>query len=157
MDRLSSTEHQKRIAGQGLLLLLATLYPSHVKAQTFKPPVRQDDKPAEPVPLPSDTGNTLDLQQLDSPQPEPTQDVPGTIVVEKFDFAGNTIFSREQLQSALADLIGKPISFADLVGAANAITELYTSSGYITSGAYIPVQSLDGQQVEIQILEGKTS
>ncbi|MEO1672755.1 MAG: ShlB/FhaC/HecB family hemolysin secretion/activation protein, partial [Cyanobacteria bacterium J06631_2] len=47
-----------------------------------------------------------------------------------------------------------PVSFAQLVQAANQITAFYISQGYITTGAYIPEQSLDSDTVEIQIVEG---
>jgi hemolysin activation/secretion protein len=81
-------------------------------------------------------------------------DIPGTIVVRQFEFVGSTVFSSSQLQSAIAEFTNKPISFAQLLQAANKITEVYLQEGYITSGAYIPAQNLRSDTVKIQILEG---
>ncbi len=88
------------------------------------------------------------------PTPDEIQSVPGTIVVQKFEFIGSTVFSQQQLQQATADFVGKSITFAELLQAANQITQLYLQQGYITSGAYIPSQEIQSGIVKIQVLEG---
>ncbi len=55
----------------------------------------------------------------------------------------------------LAKFTNKPITFAQLLEARSEITELYIQEGYVTSGAYIPEQTLTTGVVQIQVIEGK--
>lgn len=123
------------------------------RSQTI-PPI---NPPAPEQPLPSPLPPTeKPLQQAPEapPTPEEVLDIPGTITVERFEFVGNSAFSQEELNEALAEYIGKPVVFAQLLQAANKITELYIQKGYITSGAYIPAQEIQTGVVKIQIVEG---
>ena len=78
----------------------------------------------------------------------------GRLWWRSFSLRGSTVFSQAELKSAIAPFTDKPISFAQLVQAANAITQLYVKKGYITSGAYLPEQNLSSGVVQIQIVEG---
>ena len=132
-----------------------TSFFSHVNlasAQTFEPLTPEPINPGDPSPLPP-AKNPLETIPA-PPIPESVLDVPGTIKVEKFDFAGNTVFTATELNQAIADFTNQPISFAQLVEAANRISALYVNQGYITTGAYIPEQSLELGTVQIQIVEG---
>jgi hemolysin activation/secretion protein len=153
MGKPLSLKQNKGIFGYGLLLLLATLHSNPVNAQDFKPLTPQPSPSKEPEPLPRQE-NPLDRSLEAPPIPGSVLDIPGTIMIKKFDFVGNTVFSQAELNQAIANFTGKPISFAQLVQAANVITKLYVSQGYITSGAYIPEQSLTAKTVQIQIVEG---
>ena len=109
-----------------------------------------ESEPTPSLPTPVDSLQTVPI----SPLPESILDIPGTISVAKFNFVGSTVFSSAELNQEIADFTDRPISFAQLVEAANQITQLYVSRGYITTGAYIPEQSLESGIVEIQIVEG---
>ncbi len=74
--------------------------------------------------------------------------------MQRFEFVGNTAFSQEELNSAIANFTNKPVTFAELLKAANQITELYVKRGYITSGAYIPAQEFRSGIVKVQVVEG---
>jgi hemolysin activation/secretion protein len=78
-----------------------------------------------------------------------------SIIVKKFEIVGSTVFSQKELQAVTAPFIDRPLSFADLFQARSAITKLYTDSGYMNSGAYIPPQELQNGTVIIQIVEGE--
>lgn len=88
--------------------------------------------------------------------PEQNLDLGGIINVKRFDFFGNTkeVFSQERLRQELQEFTNTDISFAQLLQAASKITALYIKKGYVTSGAYIPEQTLTGGVVKIQIVEG---
>jgi hemolysin activation/secretion protein len=121
------------------------------------PPVKPVNPPAPEQPLPSPLPPAeKPLQQAPTapPTPEEVRDIPGTITVERFEFVGNSAFSQEELNKALAEYIGKPVVFAQLLQAANKITELYVQKEYITSGAYIPAQEIQTGVVKVQIVEG---
>ncbi len=67
---------------------------------------------------------------------------------------GSTVFSPEELNSVLARFTNRPITFTELFQARSAVTQLYIDQGYITSGALIPPQTLQGGVVKIQVIEG---
>lgn len=116
--------------------LTATPVPASETAAIAKPPVRKDE-----------------------------------IYVDRLQITGNTRFSQQQLaavvQTAIANgAVGSPpnsdptvfkrsLTPAELVQASEAITELYTKNGYITSGAYVPAEVLNGATPEIRVVEGK--
>ncbi|MBE9047163.1 ShlB/FhaC/HecB family hemolysin secretion/activation protein [Pleurocapsales cyanobacterium LEGE 10410] len=141
----------KFLPGNWLFLTLLS-DPGSAIAQPARP--LTPDRPQLPQlqPLPAQPNP---LNELDAPPiPESLLDIPGRIVVEKFEFTGNTVFSEAELRAAIADFTDRPISFAQLVQAAEAIGQLYLEQGYITSGAYIPAQNLASKAVQIQIVEG---
>ena len=80
--------------------------------------------------------------------------VPERIVVNSFKIKGNTVFEDRELAQQLTPFTNKPLSFSELLQARSAITQYYTERGYITSGAYIPLQRLQDKVVRIQIVEG---
>ena len=116
-------------------------------------PVPPTPRQPQPEPLPSKE-EPLQLTPSAPPTPEEMQDIPGEVIVDKFNFAGSTVFSQEELNQATAEFLGKPITFAQLLQAANQVTELYVQQGYITSGAYIPSQAIQSGTITIQVVEG---
>lgn len=144
----------KRLIFVGLWFLFACLLPKSATAQNFEPITPDPPKPNQSQPL-FPNSNPLNESIPTPPIPESLLDIPGTITVEQFNFVGSTVFTQEELKSAIAEFSRKPISFAQLVEVANKITELYVSQGYITSGAYLPQQSLASSRVQIQIIEGR--
>ncbi|HEY9850700.1 MAG TPA: ShlB/FhaC/HecB family hemolysin secretion/activation protein [Leptolyngbyaceae cyanobacterium] len=115
-------------------------------------------EPELPVPnLPVPQPNPLEPSQSTPVQPAPVPESSQTIVVERFEFEGNTAFSDETLTAVTQPFIGKPITFAELLQVESAITQKYVEAGYINSGAVIPAnQSFpqDRAVVRVQIVEG---
>ncbi|MDZ8085498.1 MAG: ShlB/FhaC/HecB family hemolysin secretion/activation protein [Nostoc sp. DedQUE12b] len=130
------------------------------------PPPPQDIQPPTPSPLPSpEVPQPLpppaELLPPSAPTPTPDAPLPGnfpqTIVVERFEVVGSTVFSAEELAKATAEFTKRPISLTELFQARSKITDLYVKNGYITSGALIPPQRIQPQSrvVKIQVVEGK--
>lgn len=99
---------------------------------------------------------------ISSPTPQTEEAVPndfaGTITVERFDVIGSSVFNRKQLTAVVKEFINKPITFAELLQASEAISQLYRNEGYITSGAFIPANQtfkVKGSVVTIQVIEGR--
>jgi len=114
--------------------------------------------PTTPPPLPIPELLPPPAELLTPPSPGPTVpeqllNVPGTIKVERYEVEGSTVFSQEDFNRVLKDFVGE-ISFAQLLQARSAVTKLYVDNGYITSGAFIPPQTLAHGVVKIQIIEG---
>ena len=112
------------------------------------PPDIQPLPPLEevlPTPPPQDTPSS------------PLENVEGEITVKEFNFIGNTAFSVENLRQLLQPYTNTPITFRQLVEAQEKITQLYVDNGYITSGAFIPQQTISQENtvITIQIIEGK--
>ncbi|NBD18541.1 MAG: BamA/TamA family outer membrane protein [Cyanobacteria bacterium] len=120
------------------------------------PGIAQSTSPQqpEPEPLPSEQA-PFKLDPSAPPTVEESVDIPGQIVVDRFNFVGSTVFSEEELNEATAEFLGKPITFSQLLQAANQVTELYLEKGYITSGAYIPSQAIQSGEITIQVVEGR--
>jgi len=88
-------------------------------------------------------------------QPAELPNIPGTIKVDRFEVVGSTVFSKQELEATLKDFVGHRLTFAQLLQARSAVSQLYISKGYITSGALIGRQTLTASVVRILVLEGK--
>ncbi|HAJ64306.1 MAG TPA: hypothetical protein DCP31_37945, partial [Cyanobacteria bacterium UBA8543] len=128
--------------------------PLNLPSDRQEPPSQTPLEAPTPAPLPPPE------QLLESPPsgpqtPEPSPGkVPETITIQRFEFEGNTVFSDEELAKVTAPFTNRPISFAELFQARSAVTQLYLDKGYITSGALIPPQALEGGVAKIQVVEG---
>lgn len=107
-----------------------------------------------PEPLPPPEELVTPSETVPSPLEE-TEDTPVTIVVERFEFEGNTVFSDEELAELLAPYTGESVAFSRLLEARSQITNAYAAAGYTTSGAFVPPQTFADGVVTIQIIEGQ--
>jgi len=152
----------KRILLHPIFLLLAPIFPFIFLvsplpglAQGITPVPSTSPQQPEPEPLPSEQA-PFELDPTAPPTVEEgSVDIPGQIVVDQFNFVGSTVFSEEELNEATAEFLDKPITFSQLLQAANQVTELYLEKGYITSGAYIPSQAIQSGEITIQVVEGR--
>jgi hemolysin activation/secretion protein len=88
------------------------------------------------------------------PSQPPPENAPETITVQNFEIIGSTVFSTQDFEKITKNYVNRPITLPELFELRSKITELYVKAGYITSGAYIPPQKLEGGIVKIQISEG---
>lgn len=152
MGETFSVKQTTKILSYAACLTSGFWYLESATAQSFEPLTPEPIKPDQPAPLPPATNPFKTIPT--PPVPDSVLNIPGKITVEQFEFVGSTVFNPAQLNQAIAKFSNRPVSFAQLVQAANQITELYVSQGYITTGAYIPEQSLKSGKVKIQIVEG---
>ena len=135
------------------LISLVAIDISPIEAQIVPrlntPPIQP---PEEIQPLPS--LEELLPSQPQNPNSSGWKDIPGEITVSQFKVVGSSIFTPEQFAEVLQPYIDTPISFAQLIEAQNLITQLYQDRGYITSGAFVPVQTIVDGIVTIQVVEG---
>ncbi|MBD2156141.1 ShlB/FhaC/HecB family hemolysin secretion/activation protein [Leptolyngbya sp. FACHB-16] len=133
--------------------------------QRVTPDVPEPSLPTDPLPLPPLPDAPLPplpppSELLPSPAEQPTSpelpsDLPGTIQVDRYEVVGSTVFDEEELEAVTRPFTGPEVSFTDLLQARSAVTALYTDNGYLTSGAFIPPQSLENNVVRIQVVEGR--
>ncbi|MBW4562108.1 MAG: ShlB/FhaC/HecB family hemolysin secretion/activation protein [Mojavia pulchra JT2-VF2] len=136
-----------------LFLILLLYHTNSADAQPINPVTPKPPEQPLPNPLPP-TNAPIQIPPTAPPTLEEALDIPGSITVQRFEFVGNTAFSQGKLNSTIANFTGKAITFAELLKAANQITELYVQKGYITSGAYIPSQEFRSGIIKIQVVEG---
>ena len=105
------------------------------------------------------------LPPLDELLPPPDRDpnappsgdlneIPGSIEVRGYRVVGSTVFEADTFAALLEDLTGEEIRFSQLLEARTRITDLYIEEKYITSGAFLPPQTIEDGIVEIQVIEG---
>ncbi|MGH1397424.1 MAG: ShlB/FhaC/HecB family hemolysin secretion/activation protein [Trichormus sp.] len=137
----------------GNKLLLSQQFPPPQDVQPpTSPTLPSPQPPLQPLPPPAELlqPDTPDTQQ-EQPLPE---NIPQTITVERFEVLGSTVFSKEELAKVTENFTNRPITLAELFQARSKITELYVNKGYITSGAYIPPQTIQSGVIKIQVVEG---
>ena len=142
--------------------------------------ISQITVPIQPslVPPPSPPASVERPIQLKLPAVEPPQPVetpklgenssnsePDTIKIDGFIFEnekgelGKLVFSQKELEEVIHKRVkldfSTGITFAQLLQIRSALTEFYVEKGYITSGAYIPEESLQSGKVRIRIVEGR--
>ncbi|MBU4487835.1 MAG: hypothetical protein KKI13_02060 [Candidatus Omnitrophica bacterium] len=76
-------------------------------------------------------------------------------LIEHINVEGNTVFPEKRIKEITQPYENRELSLNDLIEAANKISALYTSEGYITSQAYVPPQTIADNTVTIKVLEGK--
>lgn len=79
----------------------------------------------------------------------------GRVTIKDFTFEGNTQLSAEKLKAELQDLQGQNLTFDELKGAADRITDLYRKEGFFTVRAALPAQNISGGVVKLNIIESK--
>ena len=110
-----------------------------------------------PRELPETKPNPLDSNPPQVPNVNPLLPLSQKIIVKEFKFLNHTVFSTQELIEATQNLLGKPISFAELIQVEAIITQMYTEAGYVNSGAYLASGqnfAPDAAVVQIQIVEG---
>ena len=75
--------------------------------------------------------------------------------IEKIRVQGYTIFSDREIEKIIKSYRGKNLNFDQLRNITEAITELYVSKGYITSGAYLPEQEIVDGTINVKVVEGQ--
>lgn len=110
----------------------------------------------EPLPtLPPEPEAPILVEPIPEPAlPDEDAIPPISFFVSDIQVVGNTIFQAE-IDTLITPLEGRDVSLAELLTLRTEITRLYVENGYITSGAFLPVnQDLDDQVIQIQVVEG---
>ena len=116
-------------------------------------PVSSDLKPSPSTS--SISSKKLAPSSLTSPSQTSQTQISQAISIKKIEVVGSTVFDAAKLDPIIRPLEGKQATKEQLTAAANAITQLYISNGYVTSQAlFTPNNIVDGV-AKIQVLEGK--
>jgi hemolysin activation/secretion protein len=77
------------------------------------------------------------------------------VKIRQVQVLGNTAFSKSEINKVVEPFVGKQANFEQLLAIRAAVTDFYTSSGYTTSGAFLPPQDVSGGVVSVQVVEGE--
>jgi len=147
-----------------------------------RPQPRQPPLPSELLPPLPPPEELLPPAEVVPPPQELPAEIPDALPIARFVVQGSTVFSAEKLatvaKQSVVDgqlniggdrcsrridspdmLVGQPLTFAQVLQARAAITQLYVDCGYISSGAIVPAdqvlpQTPNGYVVTIQVVAG---
>ena len=149
----------------GALVLLLPLA-GIAQAQTDTPPpilpLPDPTEPTRPAPLdppiPDPDPPEVPLEVPDQPQPDPPIVPPELeatrFPIDRIQVLGNTVLA-DDIDALVQPLEGQDLTLSQLLDLRTAITDLYISNGYVTSGAFLPSgQDLSDGIVQIQVVEG---
>lgn len=136
----------------GLLLMTTPVLAQTLPSNPLRPNPNLDRFP-QPLPTPQPLPPSEP-----QPVPQPTPPVPDQpalqIPVRKIEVQGSTILKPSEIAAITRSVEGRTVTFAELQGVANAITQLYLDRGYITSSAVLTRQTIVEGVVRIQVVEG---
>ncbi len=139
--KVPSYKYLQRLFQFFFLFYLSNLMKTSVLAQTLTNP-RFDQEQVSPE------------SPLNEAPRLPNLEIPETLVVKEFYVRDSTVFTPAQLAEVLAPFRDRALSYIDLQEVQQHLTNLYLEQGYITSGAYLPIQSFQDGVVIIQVVEG---
>ncbi len=116
----------------------------------------QPTRPNPPLPqeLPQSTP-PIKIELSPSLPTESFEDLEKKITVKKIEILGSTIFSQQELEAVVKPFINRTLTFEQLLGVRSAVMNLYTSRGYATSGAFLPIQDFTSGNLQVQVVEGE--
>jgi len=127
-----------------------------------RPGVGPGSRPGIPMlPEPEERSPPL-LQPVLPPIPPPTRSEselfpPILVFVRQIRVTGSTVFTDEELAIVTSPFINRELTTEDLEALRLALTRYYIESGYVTSGAIIPDQTVADGVITLHIVEGKLS
>ncbi len=108
-------------------------------------------EPRAPLAAPGAAAPAL---RIDSPSAGSVPEGGAQVRLAAIRFSGNTAFGSADLQSLLADALGKELSFAELGRLAERVSRHYRQGGYLVARAYLPAQEVKDGMLDIAVLEG---
>lgn len=75
-------------------------------------------------------------------------------LVNTIRIEGTTLLDSDDVADIVSGYEGKELSFVDLQGLSDQLTDLYQEEGYVTSRVYLPPQRIEGGQVTLKASEG---
>ena len=118
----------------------------------------------KPLPLPrysDDSDEVFSLPPIDDGpiddtlSSKPDSQADSTIILNKIEFSGNTVFSDDTLQELSRVFINKPINANDLAQLVFNVSKHYHDHGYVNSGVTLSELKLSGSILKIPVIEGR--
>jgi len=116
----------------------------------------QPSRPNPPLPqeLPRSTP-PIKIELSPSLPTESFEDLEEKVTIKKIEILGSTVFSQQELEAVVKPFINRTLTFEQLLGVRIAVSKLYISRGYKTSGAFLPIQDFTSGNLQVQVVEGE--
>ena len=120
------------------------------------PDLRPDDTalPEQPLPKLPPVDELLGNPDGPNTPDSVTGNGDATFTISGIQLEGSTRYSNEDFAELFAQYVNRPVTFNELLQLRTAVTQRYVEDGFITSGAFIPPQTLENGQVTVQVIEG---
>ncbi|HEX4896682.1 MAG TPA: POTRA domain-containing protein, partial [Solimonas sp.] len=147
MRRSSKNLIPSACLGLGLAASAGSAFAQITPGQVGDTLKRQNElQPARPAPT---------LQDQRPEESRPADAGQKRIVVQRFEFAGNTLYTGPQLAALVASYTNRPLSLLDLYAAADLVAGHYVENGYSLVSVNVPPQKIDGGVVRLLVSEGR--
>jgi hemolysin activation/secretion protein len=140
--------------------------PAMTVAQTDTNAQNQGKTPISlPLPAPTPPESILAPESVATPETTPEaapEAAPKTtpaaqVTVKRIEVIGSTVLSESTIAAIVKPFEGQSLTFDQLQGIADRLTQAYLQRGYLTSRALLKAQTIANGLVQIQILEGSLS
>ncbi|MEL6779251.1 MAG: ShlB/FhaC/HecB family hemolysin secretion/activation protein [Cyanobacteria bacterium J06597_16] len=122
----------------------------------INPDLRPEESfPTEPVPKLPPVEELLGDPEGSNNPTGVTNGSDETFEVNGIQLEGSTVFTNEDFADLFEQYVGRPVSFNELLQLRSAVTQRYVDAGFLTSGAFIPPQTLENGMVTVQVIEGE--
>lgn len=136
----------------GIFGALASISPISGSAQEVTPGTVQDTlKPAPELERQQQEDNVSAPERV-TPRPPATG---RTLIVERFEFGGNALYSSRELAVLIADYLGRPITLIEIYDAADEVANFYVRQGYTLASVTVPAQRVADGIVRLEVIEGR--
>ncbi|MDV3352671.1 ShlB/FhaC/HecB family hemolysin secretion/activation protein [Leptothoe sp. LEGE 181152] len=143
---------------EGALIAQVSPLPPDTPPDIPLPPDIPPDIPLPDEPLPPSLPSPDELLSPGGDTLSPQDDLgegDAAFYVADIEVVGSTIFDADDFADLLDQYRGRQVSFNELLQLRSAITDRYLEAGYLTSGAFIPPQTLVDDTVIVQVIEGE--
>ena len=86
------------------------------------------------------------------PRPPPSD---RTLIVERFEFGGNALYSSRELAALVAGYLGRPVTLLEIYDAADKVANFYVRQGYTLASVTVPAQRVADGVVRLEVVEGR--
>jgi hemolysin activation/secretion protein len=142
------------IAISGTLGTLLTLF-AQVSSANNGAPVGQGN-PQDNLPKVGTTTPTPVIFNIQTPAPNPALEnlLNSHLIVSGFKINGVKTLPYEQVFAQFSGFVNRDTTVAELITAANRVTQMYHDRGYPLSFAFVPAQNFENKEVTITVVEG---
>lgn len=103
----------------------------------------------------ADAQDVVPQQAQTLPEPQMAQQAQASFVLQGVEFVGATLVPESELQAAVAGMLGKTVTFADLQQLTIKAAAVYARHGFGLAQVFIPVQEVVDGRVKLSVVEGK--
>jgi hemolysin activation/secretion protein len=141
-----------------LLIATACSFTSSLPAVAQVDPTETIQPTRPNPPLPQELPRPTPPVRVEPSPSLPTESFEGLeekVTVKKIEILGSTVFSQQELEEVTEPFINRTLTFEQILDVRIAVTKLYISRGYATSGAFLPIQDFTSGNLQVQVVEGE--